>query len=287
MDKIPVRHISGIVKEPELSGNFSIRKIEEVLSGGTFIQELHRHSFYFILIINQGSGEHVIDFTPYPVVPGSVFFMRPGQVHRLQLEHATTGYLIQFNNEFYNPKEKPARDILNHLGNRTYCKLSDSRLLATFNILQCIYEECQVKDTLQQKAIGSWLDLLLIDLFRQGCNCGNCNQNTGDYSYRKLEELLNLINTHLTNHKQVNFYAGKMNLTPYQLNAIIKATVRKTFTGLVTETVLLETKRQLLATSNQINHIALNLGYEDVSYFIRFFKKNTGHSPEAFRNNFK
>nr|WP_322623806.1 AraC family transcriptional regulator [uncultured Flavobacterium sp.] len=287
MDKIPVRHISGIVKEPELSGNFSIRKIEEVLSGGTFIQELHRHSFYFILIINQGSGEHIIDFTPYPVVPGSVFFMRPGQVHRLQLGHTTTGYLIQFNNEFYNPQEKTSRDILNHLGNRTYCKLNEGRFLATFAILQSIYDESAVQDTLHQQAIQSWLDLLLIDLFRQGCNCGNCNQNRGDYAYRKLEELVSLVNTHLAENKQVNFYADKMNLTPYQLNAVIKTTIGKTFSGLVTDTVMLEAKRQLLATSNQINHIALDLGYEDVSYFIRFFKKHTGHSPEAFRNNFK
>lgn len=287
MDKIPVRHISGIVKEPELSGNFSIRKIEEVISGGTFIQELHRHSFYFILIINQGGGEHVIDFTPYPVVSGSVFFMRPGQVHRLQLEYNTTGYLIQFNTEFYNPQEKPARDILNHLGNRTYCKLNEGRFLATFKILQSLYDECLVKDSLQQQAIQSWLDLLLIDLFRQGCNCGNCNQNTTDYSYRKLEELLRLVNTHFTENKQVNFYADKMNLSSYQLNAVTKATLGKTFTGLITDNIILEAKRQLLATQNQINHIALNLGYEDVSYFIRFFKKHTGYSPETFRNNFK
>jgi AraC family transcriptional regulator, transcriptional activator of pobA len=43
----------------------------------------------------------------------------------------------------------------------------------------------------------------------------------------------------------------------------------------------------LLATPNQIKDVADHLGYEDVSYFIRFFKKHTGHSPEAFRRNFK
>ncbi|HRW99910.1 MAG TPA: AraC family transcriptional regulator [Cyclobacteriaceae bacterium] len=51
--------------------------------------------------------------------------------------------------------------------------------------------------------------------------------------------------------------------------------------------MLLEAKRYLLATSNQVNQIAFQLGYEDVSYFIRFFKKLTGNTPEAFRKNFR
>ena len=37
----------------------------------------------------------------------------------------------------------------------------------------------------------------------------------------------------------------------------------------------------------QIKDIADHLGYEDVSYFIRFFKKQTGYTPDAFRQNFK
>ncbi|HEX8279287.1 MAG TPA: helix-turn-helix domain-containing protein [Segetibacter sp.] len=36
-----------------------------------------------------------------------------------------------------------------------------------------------------------------------------------------------------------------------------------------------------------MNQIADHLGYEDVSYFIRFFKKHTGYSPEAFRYNYR
>ena len=46
-------------------------------------------------------------------------------------------------------------------------------------------------------------------------------------------------------------------------------------------------RRQLLATTNQVNHIASELGYEDPSYFFRFFRKHTGYSPQSYRNNFK
>ncbi|WP_052324411.1 helix-turn-helix domain-containing protein [Haliscomenobacter hydrossis] len=78
-----------------------------------------------------------------------------------------------------------------------------------------------------------------------------------------------------------------MSLSPYQLNEITKSSVGKTASELINEHIVLEAKKYLLATSNQVKDIADLLGYEDFSYFIRFFKKHTGHSPEAFRHNFK
>ncbi|MBK9402216.1 MAG: helix-turn-helix transcriptional regulator [Bacteroidetes bacterium] len=55
----------------------------------------------------------------------------------------------------------------------------------------------------------------------------------------------------------------------------------------INDEIILEAKRQLLAGSCQVNELAWQMGYEDVSYFIRFFKKHTGYSPEAFRKNFR
>ncbi|MBL7932446.1 MAG: AraC family transcriptional regulator, partial [Bacteroidia bacterium] len=73
----------------------------------------------------------------------------------------------------------------------------------------------------------------------------------------------------------------------YQLNSITKSLLGKTCSEIINEQIILEARRYLLATSNQVNQIAYQLGYEDVSYFIRFFKKHTGHSPDSFRQNFK
>ncbi|MCY1547485.1 HTH-type transcriptional activator Btr [compost metagenome] len=74
-----------------------------------------------------------------------------------------------------------------------------------------------------------------------------------------------------------------MNLSAYQLNEIVKASVGKTISEIINAQLILEAKRNLLATSAQVKEIAEMLGYDDISYFIRFFKKHTGLSPEAFR----
>ncbi|MEO7768377.1 MAG: helix-turn-helix domain-containing protein, partial [Ferruginibacter sp.] len=101
----------------------------------------------------------------------------------------------------------------------------------------------------------------------------------------RLQNFLELLDTHITNIKQVSQYAGRLNLSTYQLNAITKATVGKPASALINEQIILEAKRYLLATPNQVKDIADYLGYEDISYFIRFFRKHTGYTPEAFRKN--
>jgi AraC-like DNA-binding protein len=107
------------------------------------------------------------------------------------------------------------------------------------------------------------------------------------YTQERFEEFLELLEKHSTTHKQVSQYTDVMNLSPYQLNEITKTTIGKTASELINEHIILEAKRHLLATPNQIKDIADHLGYEDVSYFIRFFKKHTNYSPEAFRRNFR
>ena len=95
-----------------------------------------------------------------------------------------------------------------------------------------------------------------------------------------------MLEKHIAIQKQVSHYTAMMNLSPYQLNEITKTSIGKTASELINEHIILEAKRYLLATTNQIKDIADQLGYEDPSYFIRFFRKHSGYSPEAFRHKF-
>jgi AraC family transcriptional regulator, transcriptional activator of pobA len=48
--------------------------------------------------------------------------------------------------------------------------------------------------------------------------------------------------------------------------------------------VLTEAKRQLVFTNQPIHEIAYDLTFADPSHFARFFRKHTGISPQAFRD---
>lgn len=287
MQKIPIRNLKASVKEPVLSGSFSIREVGPLLSGRHMAQDLHRHDFFFVLVIEKGKGEHVIDFTSYPVTNHSVFFMRPGQVHRLTLKKGSSGYLIEFKNDFFSPTKHSANQLLRKVSSKNYCQADSKRFKELLTVLSNIFREFTLRQEKYIDVIKANLEIFFIELSRQSQNPGTLANETSLYSQERLEELIQLLESNIYAKKQVSDYADMMHLTSYQLNTITKKLLGKTCSAIIDDHIILEAKRQLLATSEQISQIADQLGYEDPSYFIRFFKKYTGYSPEAFRKNFK
>jgi AraC family transcriptional regulator, transcriptional activator of pobA len=84
----------------------------------------------------------------------------------------------------------------------------------------------------------------------------------------------------------VSVLAKKLHINPNHLNTIIKKISGKSASSHIREKLMLEAKSFLLHTELQVTEIAARLGFENTSYFNRFFKKNAGLSPLQFRKEF-
>ncbi|TAH40290.1 MAG: helix-turn-helix domain-containing protein [Bacteroidetes bacterium] len=287
MKKIPIRRIGLNQHVPELSGTFVIRDIKSLLSEKDMNQDLHRHDYFYILVLEKGKGRHDIDFISYKVCDNCVFFLRPGQVHKLNLNAGSRGYLMQFNPEFYHPLDHESRQLLRKASSKPHCQPEAKGFGRLLRLLADVFQEFTDKKEGYQEVIRAYLGIFFIELVRQKQNISNSPGKVDLYDQERLDKFLELLERNISTHKQVSEYAEMMHLSTYQLNAITKAALGKTCSTLINEAVILEAKRCLLATSNQVNQVAFQLGYEDVSYFIRFFKKHSGFSPESFRLKFK
>lgn len=287
MKKIPVRRIVEKQKTLGPAERFSIRSVGDLVGEADLIQELHRHDFFFFLALQNGAGTHEIDFKTYKIQNNAVFFMRPGQVHQLELKTGSTGFIIEFNTEFYRPDNKLSNLRLQKVSSKNYCSVDNAGSQKLHAILHSIFREYTEKQEGYGEAIKANLNILFIELARQSRDPKSGPKETDQYAQARLEEFQALLETNITSLKQASQYANLLNLSLYQLNGITKATVGKTSSELINDYIVLEAKRYLLATPNQVKEIADHLGYEDISYFTRFFKKHTGHAPEAFRHNFR
>lgn len=121
--------------------------------------------------------------------------------------------------------------------------------------------------------------------------------NTGTLTEKTKESrfLYNLFRKHLESYiiqleasqqtvmPSVSSLAEIMNVNPNYLNSSVKKVTGQTASVIIQEKLLLEAKAYLIHTSLQVAEIAYRLGFENLSYFNRFFKKHTQTTPSEFR----
>jgi AraC family transcriptional activator of pobA len=88
--------------------------------------------------------------------------------------------------------------------------------------------------------------------------------------------------------QQINFrspseYASQLNVHVNHLNKALKETTGKTTSQIISERIIQEAMILLKQTNWNINEIAWCLGFEELSHFINFFKKNVHVSPKNYR----
>jgi len=91
-----------------------------------------------------------------------------------------------------------------------------------------------------------------------------------------------LVTTYFRDEKSPLFYADKLNISVKHLNRIVKESLNVTASNFIAQIVVLEAKKMLIHSDYRIVEIANKLGYDDTSYFIRFFKKHVGITPSKF-----
>jgi AraC-like DNA-binding protein/quercetin dioxygenase-like cupin family protein len=247
--------------------------------------EAHRHSYYEILFFSSGTGKHMIDFDTHEIKPQSIHFVAAGQVHAMSRSADTKGFVIAFSKEFMFLNATDI-SILNEFPafNKTaqpVLSLPEEVFQETEGLINDMEREFNGTNPYKDKMLGAFICILLL-------KCKSLLQITGNEkndiaSRQVLLRFNDLLEEKFIELHKVNEYADLMNLSPNHLSETIKKITGKTAGELIQDRLILEAKRLLLHSAITAKEIAYHLNFNDPSYFSRFFKTNTGLSPEEFR----
>jgi AraC family transcriptional activator of pobA len=246
----------------------------------------HKHTFYHLVFFTKGGGKHAIDFKEFDVQPYQIYFMVPGQVHSWSFEGEADGYVINFSVPFFNSfLLKP--DYLDQFtffsGNPTDSVINLPQELQT-NIIQLFEQLLNESETGHRLGLDM-VRALLLQLFIHIGRLGFAQQinQISPYNYTLLKNFQKLIELHYTNVRLPKDYAELLYITPNHLNALCKDVLGIPAGEAIRNRIILEAKRMLINMQMNISEIAVKLNFDDNSYFTKFFKKQTGLTPEDFR----
>lgn len=84
----------------------------------------------------------------------------------------------------------------------------------------------------------------------------------------------------------LNDLAESLDVSPFYISKLLNASIKKTFTELVSERRV-EASKELLKTNKRIKEIAYEVGFQGQNYFTKIFKKYTGVTPKVYKNTFE
>ncbi len=104
-----------------------------------------------------------------------------------------------------------------------------------------------------------------------------------DMNEKRIHHFFLLLEKNFITERKTDFYANELNISAKRLNQVLKQKLNKTITQLIHERIILEASHALFISENSIKEIADSLGFEDQSYFSRFYKRMTKQTPEEYQ----
>jgi len=249
--------------------------------------EARRHTYFEIVWVKKGTGIHTIDFVNYPFEGPCLFLLSPQNINTIKKDCTTSGGVVQFSTSFFAADSASENFILN------YGVFDDIDVLPVINfkkkeaeIVQKIFEdmnnEYQNESLFSEAILLSYLKIFLLKIYeiKKSYVQIDCFKSPEYSRFRNFQLLLD------NNYKKkslVTFYAASINVSTKTLGNITQKFTGKSPQQLIKERILMESKRLLHFSDLSIKEIAFALGFEDSSYFIRFFKKNTKTNPSSYR----
>ena len=249
----------------------------------------HRHDFFEVLYLLNGSGFHVIDGNKYEINPPCIFFMSPGQAHKIEFSNDIEGYIFIFTSEFYLINQSNQNRLIEfpffftiRQDNPPLILKDEGDILFIESLFKKGIDEIQSNENFSYDLIRSILDLILTTCATKYKTEENIPEKAKGHFVVK--RFFQLVEENYQTNLTVSQYADKMAITPNHLTQTVNQLTGKTSSQIIRSKQILEIKRLLVHTNLSITEIANYMNFPDQSYFAKFFKRETGISPLQYRN---
>ncbi|MGD1840988.1 MAG: helix-turn-helix domain-containing protein [Thermonemataceae bacterium] len=270
--------------------NFFIYRIEDYFWGEQFEVGPFQYEFFELTF---GSG-HDVDITigseTFKSIENTISFITPYQTSSWRInsfKEDSIGYMILFKPELLHF----SHDTFDLYKQFSFFNFYTSPLLLlsaaqkdiVVKLMQTLLEEFnENREGRQEIILGAYLTILL-----EKVNAMFSKGTANKVFINRAEEITFLFEKALREEahykSRLSDYTSQLNISKVYLSEVVKKTTGKSAKVLIQEMVIYKAKTLLKQSSNPIATIAYELGFEDASNFVKYFKGLVGITPSMYR----
>jgi AraC-like DNA-binding protein len=250
----------------------------------------HQHNFFELVYIVSGTGTQRINNNNFSYFAGHMFLITPEDTHAFDISTTTEFFFLRFNDIYIqnsgllNENIQRLEYILQNANHQPGCILknqSDKSLITP--MVQAISRELVNRDIYNQELVQQLVNTLIIVVARNIAKYLPEQVNMGNEE--KAMDILQYIqgNIYYPEKLKADVISEKFAISNAYLGRYFKRHASETMQQYITnfKTKLIEHRLQF--SDKRINEIADEFGFTDESHLNKYFKKQKGSSPSAYR----
>ncbi len=253
---------------------------------------LHWHEQMELIYIKKGSGTVSVGLIPYHVEAGFIVPVLPGELHSID---GDPGVRMEYENIIFS------LSILDSTAETDWCRTNLLDPLRSGSLrfprpitpgtafhaeaaraLDQADHICEDRMSGYSLLVKSQLYLFMHALFQFRYR-DPLQKRAESQHAEKLKYVISWVKEHYQEPVSIQDAAALTGYSEAHFMRIFKNETGQTFVHFLTEYRLAAASYYLKETNDSISNIAMTCGFENLSYFIRTFKKKYGSSPREFR----
>lgn len=252
----------------------------------------HQHSFFELIYIVSGTGRQCINKNQFSYRAGHLFLITPEDCHSFEIETTTQFFFLRFNDIYIQSSALSTGSIqrlefilqnANHQPGCILKNLPDKSLVKP--LVEAIVREYENRDLYNKELIQQLVNTLIVVVARNIARY--MPEQVSERTDEKAVDILNYIQNNIYFPEKIRAEAVSRHfgISETYLGRFFKKHTAETMQQYITGYRVRLIESRLQHSDMRMTEIAQELGFTDESHLNKFFRKQKGSSPTAFRKN--
>ncbi|MCE7996245.1 MAG: helix-turn-helix domain-containing protein [Roseivirga sp.] len=244
----------------------------------------HRNSF-FQLIWFKKAGLHYVDYETVEHPANAIFFINTHQVHNYCEFAPNEGFVFHFNDFFIHRQEDNSDNwlryrLFNEIGT-PFVVPNSEELNAITQLTHCLLVELSQGEYNYEQQIYYLFRTILLKVERLK-HVQYPEFPATDMHLKLVIQFKELVEQYVHKNRSIDEFASELGTSSKSLTGYTRKYLQQTPAVTIQKRKILEAKRLLSHKELSIQEVAYRLGFEQPTYFTKYFKKDTGMTPKDF-----